>query len=353
MTPLFDTTRSLIQGAQNICKKLQSLGYPTVVVGGAVRDALRGVPPQDIDIATAANPDLCEESFERTLPTGKVFGTITVMLGDYSYQVTTFRSETSYSNFRHPDTIQFETSLDADLNRRDFTFNAMAYDLVSDTLTDLFKGHDHLKEQKMVMVGNPLKRFEEDSLRLFRACRFASQLDCTCDDALWEALCTLGPSISLPSKERIHSEIEKCIMNPYAKKGIDYGIKSGLFQRVIPGIETIQDNNWKAILSNEGKKRWAALLAHCNQEESFKRLYFRKKDQKWISQLIHFNGDEQKAAFTIKDLALSGDMIQNMGFSGPDIGKAQKACLEFVLRDLELNTKKNLKDFLISYFSKL
>lgn len=352
MKTLFQVKDKALDGARFVSQVLQDNGYKAVIVGGAVRDALRGETPKDFDLATSATPQQCEALFKRTIAIGKRFGTITVSHLDYEYQVTTFRSEKSYSDHRHPDNVTFETNLDADLSRRDFTINAMAYDVIQHKLTDNFEGQQHLNDNVLVTVGNAHKRFKEDSLRLFRACRFMSQLNCKGHLDLVNALFDLGSVIALPSKERIHIELHKCLMGPFALRGLFSGIESGLFQRILPGIELMNDLQWTHVISEEGIKRWAALLSYCETEQCFKYLAFSKKEREWIKKLIEFHGDEKKATFTVKDLKITVNQLQEMGFFGRNLGEVQQACMYFVLDDLSCNTVDGLKTFINTQFKK-
>lgn len=162
-------------GAEQIVARLERGGFEAYVVGGCVRDSLLGLTPKDWDICTSARPEEMERCLRglRTVDTGARYGTVTVVLGEERYEVTTFRIDGGYSDNRHPDRVEFVTSITADLARRDFTMNAMAY-RPRTGLVDPFCGARALRERTIACVGEPMERFREDALRIMRALRFAS-----------------------------------------------------------------------------------------------------------------------------------------------------------------------------------
>ena len=164
-------------GAQKILQTLTDAGYEAYLVGGCVRDLLRGVAPHDWDICTSARPEETEACFagQRIIETGLKHGTVTVLEGGEPYEVTTYRTEGPYSDSRRPDYVEFVSSLEADLARRDFTMNAVAMDLEGN-LRDPFSGADDIKAGRIRCVGEPACRFQEDGLRVMRALRFAAVL---------------------------------------------------------------------------------------------------------------------------------------------------------------------------------
>ena len=145
------------------------------LVGGAVRDAALGIYPNDIDIATDLEPDRLLSIFPNAIETGIAFGTITIRSGEYHFQTTTLRSEDNYSDNRRPNSVNWETSLKSDLERRDFTINAMAIDVARRILYDPHKGLIDLENKIVRCVGNPMQRISEDALRMLRAYRFLGQ----------------------------------------------------------------------------------------------------------------------------------------------------------------------------------
>ena len=193
---------------------LNKNGYQAFLVGGCVRDALLGIEPKDYDITTNARPDEIEALFEKSIPTGKKHGTITVLLKD-PIEITTYRMETDYKDHRHPDSVFFVDELEQDLARRDFTMNAMAYhpDL---GFVDPFDGQKDLKEGIIRTVGDPFERFSEDALRMLRAHRFAARFHFKIEEKTLAAIHACASSISCVSPERVRSELLQILQtNPY------------------------------------------------------------------------------------------------------------------------------------------
>ena len=193
---------------------LCSGGYGAWVVGGAVRDALLGRIPTEYDICTTATPDEVIESFDETIPTGVRFGTITVKSGSSMFEVTTLRTETGYGDGRRPDVVEWGHSLHTDLSRRDFTINAMAYDLAREILHDPFCGKKDLENKCLRAVGNASQRLSEDGLRILRAYRFMDRQE----NGIWLpenelsiALIDNRAMLAMVSIERVWNELSRII----------------------------------------------------------------------------------------------------------------------------------------------
>ncbi len=189
---------------------LQRHGFEAYAVGGCVRDSVLAREPSDWDITTSARPEEVKACFRRTVDTGIAHGTVTVMLEEDGFEVTTYRIDGSYSDGRHPDHVTFTPSLAADLMRRDFTINAMAY---NDTrgLVDLYGGMSDLQKKTIRCVGNPDLRFGEDALRVMRAVRFAAQLGFSIDPGTRDAVRRHAESLAAVSAERISAELVKLL----------------------------------------------------------------------------------------------------------------------------------------------
>lgn len=203
-----------MQGAQHIGRTLRQAGYRAWLVGGAVRNLLLGREPKDLDIASDAPPDVVKALFEKTIPTGERFGTITVVADGKLYEVTTLRSEGRYSG-HHPQQIGFITDLQEDLARRDFTVNAMAIDLPIEggwTLRDPFGGQTDLQHRIIRAVGDPKERFSEDPLRLMRAVRFAADLGFEIEPQTLHAVMESAQALTRISVERIRQELERILL---------------------------------------------------------------------------------------------------------------------------------------------
>lgn len=222
-------------GAEQILNKLDENGYAAYVVGGCVRDSLLGIKPKDWDICTSATPSQIKEVFtdSKTIDTGIKHGTITVVIDDEHYEITTFRIDGEYSDCRRPDSVEFVSDIEQDLARRDFTINALAYR--PGFLLDLNGGANHLKSKKITCVGNPDDRFNEDALRIMRALRFASVYGFEIDSNTSEAIHRNAHPLNKIAVERINTELCKLLRG----KGVlqillDY---SDVFSVVLPEIK--------------------------------------------------------------------------------------------------------------------
>ena len=208
------------------------------LVGGAVRESMRGRLPKDYDIATSLTPDKVEEAFSHTIPTGKAFGTITVVIGGVNHEVTTLRSDGGYSDGRRPDNVHLTTSLALDLERRDFTINAMAVDIGSRQLFDPHCGLSDLRNHRLRAVGNANRRLSEDGLRIMRAYRFLDQGDAfvwNTDLELEIALVERRDMLSAISVERIWTEFERILDGEDASRVLKRMANDGILDIIIGG----------------------------------------------------------------------------------------------------------------------
>lgn len=205
--------------ASPVLKKIQQAGFEAYFVGGCVRDLLLGKEPHDVDIATSAYPAEIKQIFKRTIDTGIKHGTVTVLNQHRAYEITTFRTESSYQDFRRPDHVTFVRSLNNDLQRRDLTINALAMDL-NGQIIDLFNGLQDLKQGIIRAVGIPHERFHEDALRMMRTVRFASQLSFTIETQTLNAITENAPLLKHIAVERIHEEWQKLLLGSYPQKGL-------------------------------------------------------------------------------------------------------------------------------------
>ncbi|OUN72923.1 hypothetical protein B5G12_08185 [Faecalibacterium sp. An58] len=203
-------------GAGQVLEVLRRAGHKAYLVGGCVRDSLAGRTPQDWDICTSARPRQTMELFgtERCIPTGLQHGTVTVRQGEGLYEVTTFRVEEGYSDGRHPDRVSFVGEVEADLARRDFTINAMAY-APGEGLIDPFGGREDLLVRRLVRaVGDPVRRFEEDGLRILRLYRFGAREQLAVEPATGAAAIAERARLDCVSAERIWQELYKLLAAP-------------------------------------------------------------------------------------------------------------------------------------------
>ena len=197
---------------RQILTVLQSRGYGAYLVGGCVRDMLLEVQPHDWDICTSALPEQVMEIFPGSAPTGLSQGTITVRVGSREAEVTTFRSESSYTDHRHPDIVRFVTDLTEDLQRRDFTMNAIALS-ADGLLADPFGGVEDIRQKRIRCVGEPEQRFEEDALRMFRAMRFSARLGFAVDLFTLEGIRMKAPLAATLAAERIREELQRILLS--------------------------------------------------------------------------------------------------------------------------------------------
>ena len=225
-----------------LCKRLRDGGFEAWVVGGAVRDLLRGSPAKDFDVATSAQPAEVTRIFgrKRTIPTGEKHGTVTVLTergGEKEQvEVTTYRGEGAYSDGRRPDAVVFVRTLDEDLKRRDFTMNAIAYDPLADKLADPYGGQRDLAARLIRAVGDPLERFLEDGLRAMRAVRFAAQLEFAIDAATERAIPDAIDVFRKVSAERVRDELVKILAARKPSIGLELMRTTGLLGATIPEL---------------------------------------------------------------------------------------------------------------------
>ena len=197
--------------AQPVLQKIQAAGFEAYFVGGCVRDVLLHQSIHDVDIATSAYPSEIKELFSRTIDIGIEHGTVLVLWHEEQYEVTTFRTESTYQDFRRPDQVTFVRSLAEDLKRRDFTMNALAL-AENGTIIDLFNGLSDINQKIVRAVGDANERFHEDALRMMRGLRFISQLDFTMAPDTLAAIEKHSQLLSFISIERIRIEWEKLVL---------------------------------------------------------------------------------------------------------------------------------------------
>lgn len=220
--------------AMPILKKIKQAGFEAYFVGGCVRDLLLGKKPHDVDIATSAYPAEIKQIFKRTIDTGIKHGTVTVLQQKQAYEVTTFRTESGYQDFRRPDHVTFVRSLSYDLQRRDLTINALAMDLNGQVI-DLFDGVRDLQKGIIRAVGVPHERFHEDALRMMRTVRFASQLSFVIEQQTLKAIAENAALLKHIAVERIHEEWQKLLLGSYPQKGLRPLVVTELY-RYCPGF---------------------------------------------------------------------------------------------------------------------
>ena len=386
---------------------IKEYGADAYVVGGCVRDSLMGRTPHDWDICTPALVcellSMFEERGYYVIPTGLKHGTITVHLNGNNYEITTFRKDGSSSDHRHPDNVEFTSDLELDLERRDFTINAMAYN-PEIGLIDLFGGLDDIENKVIRCVENPRDRFNEDALRLMRAIRFACQLGFSIHPSIgWEISYTdICEDLKYISAERINSEFCKMIAYDVFYKRLVWNMR--LFKTIFPELEDLINNHRHDFLSTVNALKnckskdlitrlsvFFSIFDLDKIEPIMRRLRFDCNTIKKVKELIEFKhlpfennkitiksylmciGVEQferlmelnksykveadyydiknkldkiisnKECYSIKELSISGDDLIANGFTqGKDIGEVLMALLSFVINNNDLNTKEQL-----------
>jgi len=229
---------------EDIIDRIQAAGYEAYAVGGCVRDSLLGKEPDDWDITTSAKPEDIKRLFARTIDTGIMHGTVTVMVQKEGFEVTTYRIDGKYEDSRHPKDVTFTADLREDLRRRDFTINAMAYN-PKDGLIDLYEGMQDMERGLIRCVGNAKERFTEDALRMMRAVRFSAQLGYVIEENTKAAVRELAPTIRNISAERIQTELVKLMVSEhpdYIRTAYETGITAQIFPEFDVCMETGQNN---------------------------------------------------------------------------------------------------------------
>lgn len=251
--------------AKQIIETIEQHGGEAYIVGGAVRDYVLGSLPDDIDLATSLFPEEVMALFPKSVPTGIEHGTVTVIIDHHPFEVTTFRSEGSYSDSRRPDHVALGVTLEEDMLRRDFTMNAMAFH--DGQVVDLFGGQHDLEERVIRTVGSPFERFGEDALRIMRALRFMSQLDFTLHEELRDAASALSHKLEQIAMERIAIEFEKLLTGPAYRKALAEMVELGI-HRHLPNVTTelmqrVQQDERTPVNAVSG---WALFLYHAKDE---------------------------------------------------------------------------------------
>lgn len=235
---------NLPEKVKHIIDTIAEAGYEAYAVGGCIRDSILGREPDDWDITTSARPEQIKALFRRTVDTGIAHGTVTVMLEREGYEVTTYRIDGEYEDHRHPREVQFTSRLVEDLQRRDFTVNAMAY---NDTvgLVDAFDGMGDIRRGVIRCVGCARDRFGEDALRILRALRFSAQLGYDIEENTRQAICELAPSLQMISAERIRTELVKLLVSlhpDYLRQAYDMGVTAVVLPELDRCMETPQNH---------------------------------------------------------------------------------------------------------------
>ncbi|MFZ7176054.1 CCA tRNA nucleotidyltransferase [Streptococcus hyovaginalis] len=254
-----------------LLERIKTAGFEAYFVGGSVRDVLLGRPIHDVDIATSSYPEETKAIFEHTVDVGIDHGTVLVLENGHSYEMTTFRTEDVYVDYRRPSSVTFVRSLKEDLKRRDFTVNAFALDENSQVI-DLFDGLTDLENKLLRAVGGASERFHEDALRILRGIRFSASLDFDIETKTLSAMQECAPLLEKISVERCFIEFDKLLMAPYWSKGIQALIATKAYAYLPDLQETV--GYWQAFLNKidnsyvfqSSEQAWAAVLLILNHE---------------------------------------------------------------------------------------
>lgn len=227
----------LLDTAKEVVSELRNAGHKAYCVGGCARDTLLKIAPKEYDITTSATPEEVSKIFPHTVPIGVTFGVILVIIGQYKFEVATFRKDLSYSDGRHPDSVTYSTLEQEDVLRRDFTINGMLYDPIEEEVIDHVGGIDDLENKIIRTIGDPYERFNEDKLRMMRAVRFNSRYNFELDLNTFQAIEKLAPEITQVSSERIRDEIIKIITQKNPGHGLKMLSECGLLKYVLSDVE--------------------------------------------------------------------------------------------------------------------
>ncbi len=374
--------------ALKVMERLWDAGEEAYIVGGSLRDSLIGLEAHDYDMTTSALPSRTSEIFSdmHVIETGLKHGTLTVVSEGNPIEITTFRVDGDYRDARHPESVSFTRSVEADLSRRDFTINAMAYD-PRGTLIDLFGGREDLSKKIIRAVGEPKLRFEEDALRIMRAFRFSAQLGFDIEENTLRAADKCKDGLAKISRERIGVEFLRLICSEYPQKPIEQMLKMDIMPYVI-GNCRIEKNRLDALskMPREDVARLGfvfagedgasvrealALLKCSNKQKSgtlaVARGAIRRIDTPRAATMLRADVgvydrfavrasvllgisdvsaialvDGNTAPSRISDLAIDGTELGRMGIKGKDIGKMLEYLLALVIDEPKLNTSELL-----------
>ena len=386
-----------------IINKIYENNYEAYIVGGCVRDAILGFEPNDYDITTSASPNTIQEIFKdfKCIETGIEHGTVSVLMEDEIFEITTYRIEGEYKDHRRPDKVDFTDRLEEDLKRRDFTINAMAYN-EKKGLIDLFGGKEDLNNKIIKTVGNPYDRFNEDGLRMIRAIRFSSKLNFTIEKETLKAIYDKSFIINNISLERITDEFTKIILSD-KPENIKYLFETKLLKYLnISNEDNIgklkQFYNEIVILKkiNKNLEKRLALLDYIVEKNNINcksfcnELIYSKKiiknhniiltllknieidhlnkveikkilsevDRNLLEEYLDISGiiydkekkvdeiidilseiEENNECYIIKNLKVNGRDIMSLGYKNKEVGEVLNYLLEIVIEDYTLNKK--------------
>ncbi|KAB2338301.1 CCA tRNA nucleotidyltransferase [Cytobacillus depressus] len=308
--------KETFQKAAPLLLKIEEAGFEAYFVGGSVRDHILGKAIADVDIATSATPEEIKRIFPKTIDVGIEHGTIIVLFNGISYEVTTFRTEAEYVDFRRPTEVHFVRSLEEDLRRRDFTMNAIAMDKDGEFI-DPYEGALAIKKQVIKTVGRAGDRFNEDALRMMRAVRFHSQLGFRIEEATLQALESYGSLLEKISVERKLAEFEKLLGGKYRKNALQLLADTGILN-FLPGLspykKQIQQMTQLDCIELSIVEMWGLILFQIQismnkAAEFLKEWKLPVKKIKAIQQLLFYLNDRMKNPWFTKAMFDAGEEI--------------------------------------------
>ncbi|HHH4995548.1 TPA: CCA tRNA nucleotidyltransferase [Streptococcus pyogenes] len=357
------TMPSEFQKALPILTKIKEAGYEAYFVGGSVRDVLLERPIHDVDIATSSYPEETKAIFNRTVGVGIEHGTVLVLENGGEYEITTFRTEDVYVDYRRPSQVSFVRSLEEDLKRRDFTVNALALD-ENGQVIDKFRGLIDLEQKRLRAVGKAEERFEEDALRIMRGFRFAASLDFDIEAATFEAMRSHSPLLEKISVERSFTEFDKLLMAPHWRKGISAMIACQAYD-YLPGLKQREAGLNHLIVSlkdnftfSDHHQAWAYVMISLAIEDpkSFLKAWKTSNDfQRYVTKLIALYRIRQERSFEKLDIYQYGKEMaslveglrkaQSLSVDMDHIEALDQALAIHNKHDIVLNGSHLIKDF--------
>lgn len=335
-----------------VIHEIEAAGYEAYFVGGAVRDFLLGREIHDVDIATSATPDELKSIFSKTVDVGIDHGTIIVIKNGKGYEVTTYRSEQDYKDYRRPDSVTFVRNLYEDLKRRDFTMNAIAMDKKGNFI-DPFEGRSALSKKTIVTVGSADERFQEDALRLMRAVRFISQLGFQLEEKTEKAVTEHVQLLQHISVERITAEFEKLLNGRYKKKAFALLFKTGIYKQ-LPSLfnqkQVILTASRLEIASLKDLDMWllALYLSGENPATTLKKWRLPSKKIKLLTQALSFLKRRKKRRWTEYELFAAGKEMAVLVETVFLTTKGEDVQLAHLLEKYENLPIKSLKELAIN-----
>ena len=333
--------------AIQIVKTLREAGHEAYFVGGCVRDLVRKKTPKDFDIATDATPEKIQSLFPKTIPVGAKFGVMLVVKEGEPFEVATFRADEGYQDGRHPTGVRF-TNAKEDALRRDFTVNGLFYDPIEEKVLDWVKGQADIKKKIIRAIGDPVKRFTEDKLRMLRAVRFAGVLGFKIDPKTFLAVKKLAKHIHEVSHERVRDELVKMFTGPDPGAAFLLLDRSGLLKEVLPEVARMKGVKQPKAFHPEGdvfrhtyllmkqlKSPSTALAFGCLLHDIGKPDTFTRADR------IRFNGHDRVGA------KITERILERLRFSN-DLKDQITACVEGHMRfkDVKQMRESTLKKFM-------